>query len=286
MRTSLDCIPCLVRHALESARHASPDIAFQEKVMREVLGAISAGPMKDPPVLMGGYIHRLVRNLTGLDDPYRQAKDQFNLLALRLYPEMKERVRQSADPLEAAARWAIAGNIIDFGLDGRLDHAEVQRVIQRAMTDPLIGDVPRFKAAVAAARDILYLADNAGEIVFDRLLIEQIGPHKITLAVRGRPVVNDATRADAEAAGLSGMVEIIDNGSDVPGTHLPECSAAFRQRFDRADLVIAKGQGNFETLGDLDRNIFFLLKAKCAVVARELNCERGSMVVHRSAGVI
>jgi uncharacterized protein with ATP-grasp and redox domains len=105
---------------------------------------------------------------------------------------------------------------------------------------------------------------------------------KVTVAVRGRPVINDATRADAEAAGLTERVEVIDNGTDIPGTILPECSDFFRSRFESADLVISKGQGNYETLSDVEKDIFFLLKAKCPVVAMDLGAELDSVVLRRS----
>ncbi len=121
--------------------------------------------------------------------------------------------------------------------------------------------------AAARAGRILYLADNAGEIVFDRLLVEALAPQRVTLAVRGTPVLNDATAADARAVGLTEICEVIDNGSDAPGTVLEDCSREFRQRFSTADLIIAKGQGNFETLSEAPGNIFFLFKVKCPVIA-------------------
>ena len=129
---------------------------------------------------------------------------------------------------------------------------------------------------------MLYLADNAGEIVFDWLLLEQMPVEKVTVAVRGSPVLNDATIADTQAAGIPGLVELIDNGSDAPGTILDDCSAEFRRRFDRTDLIIAKGQGNYETLNEVEKDIFFVLKAKCPVIARDLDCHVGSLILRRS----
>ena len=141
--------------------------------------------------------------------------------------------------------------------------------------------------AVDAAARVLYLADNAGEIACDRLLIERLGPARITLAVKGSPVLNDATRVDAEAVGLAAIVEVVDNGSDAPGTILADCSEAFRRRFAEADLILAKGQGNYETLSNAAADIFFILKAKCPVIARDLGCRVGSLILrrHRPAGL-
>ena len=138
-----------------------------------------------------------------------------------------------------------------------------------------------FDNAVANAQRILYLTDNAGEIVFDRLLIEQLEPAQVTVAVRGRPIINDATLADARAVGLHELVEIIDNGSDAPGTLLDDCSQEFKRRFRAADLIIAKGQGNYETLSQERRNIYFLFKAKCSVIAEHAGVALGTHVLLR-----
>ena len=134
------------------------------------------------------------------------------------------------------------------------------------------------------AKDILFLADNAGELFFDRLLIEMLMPKKITVVVKGGPAINDALLPDAEAAGLVGLVEVIDNGTDGAGTLLEACSEAFRIRFDHADLVIAKGQANYESLDGCNKDIFFLLKVKCPVVARHIGHELGSLVIQRNNG--
>ena len=138
------------------------------------------------------------------------------------------------------------------------------------------------RRAAREARSILYLADNAGEIVFDRLLIEALGPGRVTVAVRGHPVINDATRDDAREAGLEGEVELIDNGSDGPGTILEDCSPAFRERFRAAGLIIAKGQGNAETLSGVPGRIFFLFKVKCAVMASRFGLPEGTLALAAS----
>jgi uncharacterized protein with ATP-grasp and redox domains len=135
---------------------------------------------------------------------------------------------------------------------------------------------------VNQAEKILDLADNAGEIVFDRLLIEQLPTEKVTLVVKGEPVINDATMEDAKVAGLTEIVKVIDNGSDAPGTIMESCSQRFLEHFEDSDLVIAKGQGNYETLSRVDKNIFFILKAKCPVIARDLGCKVGEMIIRRN----
>jgi len=136
-----------------------------------------------------------------------------------------------------------------------------------------------FQAAVNSAKKILYLGDNTGEIVFDRLLIEQLSPDRVTYVVRGAPVINDATMIDAENTGMTKMVRVIENGTDAPGTILSICSDNFLEYFNSTDLIISKGQGNYETLSEEDKNIFFLFKAKCRIAARDAGCELGDIVV-------
>jgi hypothetical protein len=161
----------------------------------------------------------------------------------------------------------MAGNVIDLGVNGGLREADVRRALSQVLSELFVGDLESFRAAVPVAQTILCLADNTGEIVLDRLLIERLPPGWVTITVRGVPVLNDATLADVRIAGLDRVAEVADNGSDVPGTILDDCSPAFRERFDQADVIIVQGQGNFETLCDVRANIFFLLKVKCCTLA-------------------
>jgi uncharacterized protein with ATP-grasp and redox domains len=280
MRTYFDCIPCFVRQTLDAVRLTTDDEQIQEEVMRKVLRSASKMNLRQSPPAMGQKIHRMIRKLTGVHDPYLQIKNRFNKLALEMYPELEERVKASADPFETAVRLAIAGNIVDLGVKTQLTESEIEKSIVKSLTDSLDkGDLKKFKNAASSAKDIIYIGDNAGEIVFDRLLIEQLPTENITFVVKAYPVINDATIEDAQIVGLTDIVKVIDNGSDAPGTILESCSKNFRRRFDKADLVIAKGQGNYETLSDVNKSIFFILKAKCPVIARDLRCEVGSMVL-------
>jgi uncharacterized protein with ATP-grasp and redox domains len=279
MLTSLDCIPCFLRQALEAVRFATKDTAMHEQVVRSVLRMAAEMDLMQSPPAIAQRIHRLVRKISGVDDPYCTAKELFNRLAMAMLPDLTARLEGVQDPLMTAARLAIAGNTIDLAVNGDLTEVEVHAAFERALSEPLMGDLEAFRQAVAQARVILYLADNAGEITCDRLLIQQLLPVPVTLAVRGGAVVNDATLADAEAAGLHELVEVIDNGSDAPGTILSDCSEDFRRRFAKADLIIAKGQGNFETLSDTGGNIFFLFKVKCPVIAAHVGLPLGTHVL-------
>ncbi|MGD2094329.1 MAG: ARMT1-like domain-containing protein [Phycisphaerales bacterium] len=280
MKTYLDCVPCFIRQALDAVRMTVDNEQIHGKVLHKVLDLGSKMDFNQSPPAMAQIVHRFIRDITGVADPYLEVKNRFNKLALQMYPELKERVENSADPLETAVRLAIAGNIIDFGVNSTVEQGKVEKTIAESLTEPLEKKaLEQFKEATSQAKDILYLGDNAGEIVFDRLLVEQLPCEKITFVVKGSPILNDATIEDAQIVGLTDIVKVIDNGSDAPGTILESCSEAFRRRFDESDLLIAKGQGNYETLSDTDKEIFFLVKPKCNVLARHLEREMGSMVL-------
>lgn len=282
MKTFLDCIPCLLRQALNSVRSTTEDEQVHETIIRTVLEGIAGMDFQQPPAMMAQTIHRRIRDMTGNANPYAEQKQRLNDLALEIYPIFSSRIENAADPLELAVRLAIAGNIMDLGVKNNIDEDEMLVSFDDCLDAPLDCQIAEFARAVEEAGDILYLADNAGEIVFDRLLLERLPREKLTVAVRGKPVINDATMEDAVYVGLAEVAKLIDNGSDAPGTILADCSDDFRRHFERADLIISKGQGNYETLADCPRPIYFLLRVKCPIIARDLECAVGTAVLRRS----
>lgn len=283
VRTSLDCIACLIRQTVEASRFVSADPALHERVLRDVLRMAAELDLSQAPPLLTQQVQRHVRALTGADDPYRKLKQRANEVALAALPALAAEVRSSPDPLSAALRLAIAGNTMDAGAGGAGSVEGIEQELSVAYERPFHGDIDEFRRAIGSARRILFLTDNTGEIVIDRLLAERLPLGETTFAVRGAPVLNDATRADARFAGLDRLAEVIDNGSDAPGTVLEDCSPEFRRRFAAADLIIAKGQGNYETLSEEPRDIFFLFAVKCDVVARHVGLPRGTQVLLRSS---
>jgi len=288
MQTHLECLACFVRQALEAARLAGDDADMHARVMRRVLSAASEMDFSWPPPKMARRIHQIIRDESGCDDPYRTVKAHSNRLARHLYPVLKRRVRHAPDPFAAAVRLAVAGNVMDFGApqDERRDRQEqLFASFEQALNSTVAAaQIDTLREAVHAASSILYIADNAGEIGLDRILIEELPGARVTLAVRGAPILNDATLADAEEMELHQVADVITSGSDCPGTILSECSEQFRQCFDEADLLIVKGQGNYETLNDCGKEAFFLLKIKCPVIARATGCPQGCMAVLACAG--
>ncbi|MDA8169538.1 MAG: ARMT1-like domain-containing protein [Nitrospiraceae bacterium] len=279
MKVQLDCFPCFLRQVVIALRLCTKDKELEERVIKSVLPEVERTDMSKSPAHTTTFIHRKIRQMLGTD-PFREVKHEYNEHALGLYPSLMDRIKNSPDPLLTSARLAIAGNIIDFGIFSSVD---IESTVERALNGPIeADDYPAFRKAVDASHDILYLADNAGEIVFDRMLIETLNGFGkcVTVAVKGSPVLNDATIEDAGQAGITGLCEVVDNGSDCIGTILDMTSKEFNRIFDNSGLVISKGQGNFETLMNERREkIFFLFQSKCDVVSRELGVPLKSMLL-------
>ncbi len=276
MKTYLDCYPCFLRQTLEAVRMVEADDNGQYRVLQEVLAELGRFAPDSTPPEMAYRIHRIIRREMDGHDPYLAAKETSTRQALALYPHLKALVAAADDPLQVAVRLSIAGNIIDLGMAREYD---LEGTIERVLTQPFgINAYAAFREAVDRAGQVFYLADNAGETVFDRVLIESLN-RPVTYVVKGGPILNDATRQDALEAGLEPLTTLVDNGSDAPGTILELCSPGFRRLLAQAELVIAKGQANYETLSEVQAPIFFLLQAKCPVIAQNLGVPLKSIVL-------
>ena len=281
MNVVLDCIPCYIKQSINTL--AQTEIT-EDKAREIIHQTLSLFPHLDPqgtPAENSTIVLRKVNELLGIKDPFHKAKKESNDLALKLLPQLKERIRQSTDPLFIALKIAVAGNIIDMGI---LKEFDVEGTIEEALVkDFARDDYASFQQKLKGAREILILGDNSGEIAFDRLLAEQLleSGIKVTYAVKDRPILNDATMDDAVYVGMTEQVRVISNGSGFLGTILKDCSEEFKQAYKKADLVISKGQANYESLeglGKEDRRLYFLLRAKCEIVAKNLGVQLGEMV--------
>ncbi|ADC88974.1 protein of unknown function DUF89 [Thermocrinis albus DSM 14484] len=219
------------------------------------------------------HIQRLVKEVTGVEDPFYQVKKVSNRVALKLLQELSQ--LPTEDPLERAIKLSGAGNAVDFAIAQQLDLEE--RVKEILNTEPALFEYPLFLERLQKAEKVLIIGDNAGEIVLDRLLVEELIKRgkEVIYAVKGAPILNDALMEDAEEAGLTSLCRVVSNGSDRVGTVLEDCSQEFRRLFQEAHLVISKGQANFETLSKADREIFFLLTVKCLPIERETGGKKG-----------
>jgi len=276
MHAQPPCDHCFLRQARDAARRAGIGPERTEALLQRVASELALLPADAPPPVRASRIHQLVREQSADPDPYRAAKRAATEHALSLYPQLKRLLAAADDPLECAVRLAIAGNIIDLGVASEYDlEASIERVLHHS---PAIDHMDALKQAIRDASEILYLADNAGETVLDRLLIENMR-RPVTYVVKGGPAVNDATVEDARAAGLAEVCEIIDHGAATLGTLLNRCTPQFVERFHKAELVIAKGMANFEALDGTRTGLFFLLQAKCEVIAHHLGVRQGDLII-------
>lgn len=279
MKVYLDCYPCFFDQILKTSRKITTDERKIREIMAEFATFVPRISAEATPPEIGREVYRIISQKTGILDPYKEIKKMCTRQALVLYPKLKEIIVSSEDRLLTAIRMAIAGNIIDFGANADFD---LDKDLERLLTQELaIDHHVEFCQILRGAQEVLYLADNAGETVFDRLLIEELD-RPVIYAVRENPIINDAVYQDAVDAGLDEVAKIISSGTDAPGTILDLCSEEFRKIFFSADMIISKGQGNYEGLSEETRPVFFLLKAKCSVIAQDVGVKMGSIVLKKA----
>lgn len=287
MKTNFNCIPCILQQTIETIQIVSDDQEVRQKTINEVLGYLQGINYSDPPPLLGKHIYDIIYKITGNNDPYREIRQKINHLALSLYDDLRKIVYQNPEPILTAAKLAVAGNIIEF--TDKDDEVHLRRIVEHVHDLNFeINHIDKFIKDILKSKKVLYLADNAGEIVFDRLFIEMLQRYyperslDFTVIVRGAPIINDATVEDAKMVELDRIAKIIDNGDYAPAMVLSEISKQARAEYDHADIVISKGQGNYETLDTESRLIYYLLKVKCPVISNVINAQTGSLVFKRN----
>jgi len=232
--------------------------------------------MSLPPARTAGLIYQKLLQETDQDDLFKEHKKSSIQEALKLYPSLKKLVEQARDPLDIAIRISALGNILDAGNPNSYN---IDEEIARLFDDRIWGEsLEIFRKKLSDADSLLILADNAGEAVFDKVLIEALDV-PVIYAVKSAPAFDDALLADSRQAGIDKVAQLIESGTPYPGTYIPSCSSEFQDLFQNSPLVLAKGQANFETLNDNNRDIFFLLKVKCDVISKEIEYPVGSLVL-------
>jgi hypothetical protein len=289
MRTYTDCFICFMNLALNIARRTGDDEQREKLILEKVAGLLPTFSLDARPPEMAYVVNNVVKEVTGVEDPFEEDKHESNRIALGIAPEVRGLIQAADDPLLSAIEFSIAGNSIDLGANHDLDLDKTLReivedeVMRIKTEDPSRFRLEELRESLRNSSSLLYLADNAGEIVFDMLLIELIREEypgiEITVAVRNSPIINDATMKDAEEIGLTSLVRVISSGSDTAGTLMEMCTPEFRELFYSADTVIGKGQGNFETLSDIDRKVFLLFKTKCNAIARYTKSRIGDIML-------
>ncbi len=289
MRLPVDCLVCLVRQAVEAGRFLGLREPARETLIRNTLDHLAHQTWDLSAPEIAAETQEFLRNLSGNDDPYKAVKEASTRAALDLFPRWRVQALADPDPLDFALRLSAAGNLIDCGPTGKLDIEETSQRLLFALRRPFAhSDNAVFFRRLDTARTLLLIADNAGELVADRLLLEVIErgwPEiQITVMVRGGHVLNDATREDVSPSGFPPHWRIADTHMRIPGLPLHRCPESVSKAFRTADMIIAKGQGNWETLNSVDhRGLFFLLTCKCPSIAEALGGTVGSTVLRQAA---
>lgn len=279
MRVQIDCYPCILSQLSRLAKLATTDTEEQYRLIRRMLRKVVDADDRTTPPEFASVFNRIVSEVSGIDDAYQEVKDKSTQLGLELLPELRQLAAESSDPFEAAVRLAIGGNIIDYGVNPEFNLLEAEAGIREVFDLPFDREAcADLKRRMDRAKSIFYMLDNCGEAVVDRLLMEPYAD-KLTIGVRGFPILNDVTRREAKLSGID-FAPIVDTGDRAPGVSLRNSSPEILDALSRADLVISKGQGNFESLEEeFTRPIYFLLRVKCKVVAERLNRPLGSIQI-------
>ncbi len=278
MDIKLDCLPCIFRQALEQSRMSTTEQRLIREILDDYAKLIPQLAEDEIAPAIVGRIHQIIKEKTGVEDPYQAFKLKHMKVAMELVPQVEKAIFQLDNPLLGALIMAASGNAIDAGVGVEID---VEEDIKNAMANGFAhSDFDLFEERLKSVERILIIGDNSGEAVFDKILIKELKEYNvdITYAYREIPVLNDITRKEAIEIGLDQEATIISSGAKTPGMILDQATAEFMAAYQEADLIISKGQGNFEGLSAVQEPIFFLLKAKCKLIAEELNVELGNFV--------
>ncbi|ACV63641.1 protein of unknown function DUF89 [Desulfofarcimen acetoxidans DSM 771] len=281
MRTFVDCVPCYLKQAIICMTIAGASEDRQHRILYELMDTIKGFDRDQTPCDNSTEILLQLYKSLGMDDPYREAKRESNDLALSIFPKLKVMLENSTDRLYDSLKFAVAGNVIDLGINKTFDIDESLRQSKEAGFAR--DDYEKFVAGLNNVDRVLILGDNSGEIVFDKLLVEELVSQnkKVTYVVKGAPILNDATVEDAEYVEMHRVAEVITTGSQYLGTSLANISPELLQLLQKTDLIISKGQANFESLEQeawARERIFFLLKIKCDCVAEVAGARLGDLV--------
>ncbi|MBU0487630.1 MAG: DUF89 family protein [Bacteroidetes bacterium] len=290
MKTNIDCFPCTINQAVRICNTLNIEDDVKYDLVIKVMDMLKEAKLEKSSPLLTKKVWDLIIDFIGIRDPYRDLKTFYNSEMMALENEMKYTIDRASDRLKASMKIAIAGNLIDFGVMQELTHSMIIEKIRKVEDGDLAIDHSQYLFdALKTAQSLLYIGDNCGEIVFDKMFIEQLKQEypalKITFVVRGAPVINDVTREDALFVGMDKVAEIANTGENTPGIDFTQTSQEFNDLFNNSSVVISKGQGNFETLANVHRkDLYYLFMAKCHVVANSLGIKSFQYVCKRKNG--
>ena len=287
MKISHECGPCFLRQAGEALDLACDDSELKIEIFNDIFRFLSDNFSTDTNSnKTGSIIHNMIKEKTGCRDPYKQEKVLSNEIALKYLPNVEKVISQN-DQLETYVKIAIIGNILDFG--AFTIQTDVEEIIEQSLKKELkIKDIEEFEEALNKHDKVLYLVDNTGEIVFDKLLLSKLKEYglDITIAVKSEPILNDACMEDALEVGLDEFGEIVEIGAGTVGFVDSDISDEFREIFNAHDFIISKGMGNYEGLTEIDnsdKEVYYLLCIKCQAIAKDLDVDYKDMILHRNA---
>ncbi len=283
MKLSPQCIPCFYKQATIVANLLKTDDKTKIKLFKGVSKVLSEViDENSSPAKIATSVHNYVKEFFGVDDPFREVKKLSNDKMLSLYESFKAMVNSSKEPLKMAVTLAIIGNLIDYSL---FENINLETIAEKVKGfKPAAFDYEEFNKAVSQSERILYLTDNAGELVFDKLLLEELYrmKKKVIIVAKEKPILNDATVEDLKYVTLSRLGKVFGIGNGDVGTMYPSGNEILNKAFRTAHLIISKGQANFETLIDTNLPVFFLFVVKCKAVADFLKVEESSPILLRA----
>lgn len=279
MDINLECIYCNIRKADSTFSKYETDNGKKLEFMKDVFKIVSMCEKGDTSSSVNAKIQRILSSKFNLEDTYNKIKTKYNKLLTSMEDEILSCIYNSDDKLLTALKYAMVGNFIDFLAMDKVDVYELEKLIKNAPDQAVDAkEYNNFAKELKSAQKIAYICDNAGEIVFDKVFIKivnEIYPHiNINVIVRGKPVYNDATIKDAKEVGLTNIVSVVGNETDMPGTQLNAINEKSKEIIDNADLIISKGQGNFETLFGCGKNIYYIFLCKCDLFTKMFNIEK------------
>ncbi|MBN2603116.1 MAG: DUF89 family protein [Candidatus Thermoplasmatota archaeon] len=279
MKIQTQCVPCLIKRIIFEAEQSTKNEKLKTTVIKKACNALSK--LYDPSECSADIatkVHKMVYETLDDNDPYRDLKKQSNQIALSLVPRVKELIEKSSDPLWTSMLCAIVGNSMDFGIEGASSHPDMLKETFQNLIDDGIkyDDSKSLKELIRKAKKILLFTDNCGEIVFDKIFCEELKKFnpdmKLTLVVKGKTVLSDATREDTNKLNFDNVVdEILDTGCFAVGVNFLKIPKNLREKLSSADLIICKGMANYESFSETDyRPIAYLLRTKCDAISSSM----------------
>lgn len=282
MRINYNCLPCLINQVVKVAEMT--EVQDREELFHEVFKSFSVIDFSKTNPEIIGETFELLKKYTKNDDPYFEIRNYYNRMFLDLLNTFEEQIEQSDNPLESAIKYAIIANIIDFNPIHNNKIENIMECFKKAEElEFVINHSAELMKDIKEGKKLLYLGDNCGEICLDKLLLKRIKEYnpgiEIYFGVRGTPIVNDSIEEDAYSVGINEYATIIGNGDNSLGTALNRTSREFNRVYEEADIVIAKGQANYESLSEQkNKKIYYLLMTKCPVIANDIGVPIGAVV--------